>query len=54
MLEYTALGGSWLLAAIPHHSHADRKWANGRRTQVDKLDKALDEAPAKGWTVGRH
>ena len=30
---------------------ADREWAYDRRSPVGRLDKALDEALAKGWTV---
>jgi hypothetical protein len=30
---------------------AKREWAYDRKSYVGKLDKALDEAVAKGWTV---
>jgi hypothetical protein len=30
---------------------AERKWAYDRTSHIGKLDKALDEANAKGWTV---
>jgi hypothetical protein len=28
-----------------------REWAYDRQSSIGKLDKALDEAEAKGWTV---
>ena len=30
---------------------AEREWAYDRTSHIGKLDKALDEANAKGWTV---
>jgi hypothetical protein len=51
MLEYVAAGDRPGLAAILHHTDAEREWAYDRRSPVGKLDKALDEANAKGWTV---
>lgn len=45
-------------AAIPtasviyvYHTDAERKWAYDRKSSVGHLDKGLDEAKAKGWTV---
>ena len=32
-------------------SIAEREWAYDRESQVGRLDKALDEAREKGWTV---
>ena len=32
-------------------SPADREWAYDRQSHVGKLDKALDEGLAKGWTI---
>ena len=34
-----------------HHTDAEREWAYDRDLHVGKLDKALDEARSKGWTV---
>jgi hypothetical protein len=34
-----------------HHTDADREWAYDRTSSIDRLDKGLDEANAKGWTV---
>lgn len=39
------------LALIVHHTDAEREWAYDRHSHVGKLDKALDEAVAKGWVV---
>jgi hypothetical protein len=36
---------------IVHHTDAEREWAYDRQSSVGKLDKALDAAPAAGWTV---
>ena len=38
-------------AALVHHTDAEREWAYDRRSNIGKLDKALDEAQAKGWTI---
>lgn len=39
------------LALLVHHTDAIREWAYDRDSKVGKLDKALDAAPAEGWTV---
>jgi hypothetical protein len=51
MLEWTAAGGGPRLALLVHHTDAEREWAYDRTSSIGKLDKALDEAQAKGWTV---
>jgi hypothetical protein len=33
------------------HTDDTREWAYDRASKIGHLDKALDEAPAKGWTV---
>ncbi len=33
------------------YTNAEREWAYDRTSHIGKLDKALDEANAKGWTV---
>jgi len=38
-------------ALIVHHTDAEREWAYDRASHVGKLDKAWDEAVAKGWTI---
>jgi hypothetical protein len=51
MLQWTAAGPGHRLMGIVHHTDADREWAYDRQSHIGKLDKALDEALAKGWTV---
>ncbi len=51
MLEYVAAGSGPRLALLLHHTDAEREWAYDRQSKIGKLDKALDEANAKGWTV---
>ena len=51
MLQYTAAGSGARLTLIVHHTDAEREWAYDRTSHVGKLDKALDEARAKGWVV---
>jgi phosphoglycolate phosphatase-like HAD superfamily hydrolase len=51
MLEYTAAGQGARFMGLVHHTDAEREWAYDRNSHVGKLDKALDEATAEGWTV---
>jgi phosphoglycolate phosphatase-like HAD superfamily hydrolase len=51
MLQYTAGGSGARFMGIVHHTDAEREWAYDRQSQVGKLDKALDEGRAKGWTI---
>jgi hypothetical protein len=51
MLQWTTAGTGARLALIVHHTDAAREWAYDRQSSIGKLDKALDEAKAKGWTV---
>jgi phosphoglycolate phosphatase-like HAD superfamily hydrolase len=50
MLEWTASAKPSLMLIV-HHTDADREYAYDRKSSVGKLDKALDEASAKGWIV---
>ena len=34
-----------------HHTDGEREWAYDRKSSVGGLDKGLDEAQAKGWTI---
>jgi hypothetical protein len=43
-------GGARFMGLV-HHIDAEREYAYDRQSHVGKLDKALDEANAKGWTV---
>ena len=51
MLQYTAAGSGARFMGLVHHTDAAREWAYDRVSHIGKLDKALDEATAKGWTV---
>jgi hypothetical protein len=51
MLQYTAAGNGARFMGLVHHTDAEREWAYDRQSHIGKLDKALDEATAKGWTV---
>jgi len=51
MLQYTAAGAGARLMLIVHHTDAEREYAYDRKSSIGRLDKALDEANAKGWTV---
>ncbi|AIF46988.1 haloacid dehalogenase [Dyella japonica A8] len=51
MLEWTMSGDGARFAGLVHHTDADREYAYDRQSKVGTLDKALDEAGAKGWTV---
>ena len=51
MLQWTAAGPGLSLAVYVHHTDAEREWAYDRASHVGRLDKGLDEAAARGWTV---
>jgi len=51
MLEWTASGDGTRFAGLVHHTDAAREWSYDRQSKIGKLDKALDEATAKGWAV---
>jgi phosphoserine phosphatase len=51
MLEWTAAGSGQRFMGLVHHDDAVREWAYDRKSSVGQLDKAWDEAVAKGWIV---
>jgi phosphoglycolate phosphatase-like HAD superfamily hydrolase len=51
MLQWTAASEGARFMGLVHHTDAEREYAYDRQSKVGKLDKALDEAIAKGWTV---
>jgi hypothetical protein len=51
MLQWTAAGSGARFMGLVHHTDAEREWAYDRTSHIGRLDKALDEAQAKGWTV---
>ena len=51
MLQYTGAGKDPRFCLYVHHDDADREYAYDRTDKLAKLDKGLDEAVAKNWTV---
>lgn len=51
MLQWTAAGPGKRFCLFVHHTDAQREWAYDRKSIVGQLDKGLDEAKARGWTV---
>ena len=51
MLQWTTAGQGPRFALYVHHTDAEREWAYDRSSSVGRLDKGLDEARSKGWTV---
>jgi phosphoglycolate phosphatase-like HAD superfamily hydrolase len=51
MLQWTTAGDGPRFALLVHHTDGTREWAYDRQSHVGTLDKALDEAVARGWTV---
>lgn len=51
MLQWTTAGSGTRFGLLVHHTDADREWAYDRDSHIGRLDKALDEAQEKGWTV---
>jgi phosphoglycolate phosphatase-like HAD superfamily hydrolase len=51
MLQWTAAGPGARLCLYVHHTDAAREFAYDRESHIGKLDKGLDEAATKGWTV---
>lgn len=51
MLEWTTAGTGPRFALLVHHTDAEREVAYDRQTHYGRLDKALSEAPRRGWVV---
>ena len=51
MMQWTASGSGQRFMLYLHHTDSIREWAYDRHSAVGKLDKGLDEALAKGWTI---
>lgn len=51
MLEYVTSGPGETLGVLVHHDDADREFAYDRESKLARLDKAWDEATARGWLV---
>jgi hypothetical protein len=51
MLEWTVGGDGARFAGLVWHTDAQREWAYDRKSSIGHLDKALDEARAKSWSI---
>jgi len=51
MLQWTAAGEGPRFMLLVHHTDEEREWAYDRQSPIGRLDKALDEAQRRGWTV---
>jgi phosphoglycolate phosphatase-like HAD superfamily hydrolase len=56
MLQYTTISRGAgdttpRFGLIVHHTDPEREWAYDRDSHIGRLDKALDEAPKRGWVV---
>ncbi len=51
MLQWTTAGQGERFGLLVYHTDAEREWAYDKDSSVGRLDKALTEAEAKGWTV---
>lgn len=51
MLQWTASTADKSFMLYVHHTDSIREWAYDRNSHIGRLDKGLDEAREKGWTV---
>lgn len=51
MLQWTTAGDGPRFGLLVHHTDNERETAYDRQSSIGRLDKALDEAGQKGWTV---
>ena len=51
MLQWTAAGSGARSCLYVHHTDSVREWAYDRVSNIGRLDKGLDEARMRGWTV---
>jgi phosphoglycolate phosphatase-like HAD superfamily hydrolase len=51
LLRWTTAGKGPRLGLIVHHTDADREYAYDRESHIGRLDRALSEAPDRGWQV---
>jgi phosphoglycolate phosphatase-like HAD superfamily hydrolase len=51
MAQWATAGAGPRFALFVHHTDGAREWAYDRDSHVGRLDAALDEAAARGWTV---
>lgn len=51
MLQWTAAAPGPRFVLIVRHTDGEREWAYDRTSSIGTLDKAWDEASARGWTI---
>jgi phosphoglycolate phosphatase-like HAD superfamily hydrolase len=51
MLQWTTMDVGLRFGMLVHHTDADREFAYDRQSSIGRLDKALDEARARGWVL---
>jgi len=51
MLQWTCIKQEPSLCLYVHHTDAKREWAYDRKSSIGRLDKGLDEAKTRNWTV---
>jgi phosphoserine phosphatase len=51
MIQYTMEGKARGMGLFVHHTDAKREYVYDRKSDVGKLDKALDQAAANGWHI---
>ncbi len=51
MMQWTASNKLKSFMLYVHHTDSVREWAYDRKSHIGRLDKGLDEANEKGWTV---
>lgn len=51
MMEWTTAGDGPRFGLLLHHTDGEREWAYDRKSHIGQLNKGLDDAGEKGWTV---
>ena len=51
MLQWTTAGSGARFGLYVNHDDAEREWAYDRESKIGRLDKGLDEAAKRHWTV---
>jgi phosphoserine phosphatase len=51
MLEWTTSGSGPRFGLLVHHTDSVREWAYDRASHIGRLDRALEEARSRSWTV---
>jgi phosphoserine phosphatase len=51
MLQWVSAGEGARFCLYLHHTDAEREWAYDRDSSIGRLDKGLDEARERGWTI---